>query len=251
MRREGELSHRAVSSKFLPDNRLSWHHVSMKTSKTLTVKEAAQLAGKSEKTIRRWLGEITSTVGHELRSKIEPGISEEQAMRANRERVIWQIDEQIIREKFLNGVRKKAAQTAKAKSSAGESETEFLRRQLEEVQAELATEREHNRMMQTENNERQAEWNKTIQGIQFQLLTQKQKSEEGSGVINVDARPDSDTPSTEAANVEGSEEPTENAVEVGNQESVRKRLLRWTKYGPAVRFDRDQSAIKFYVARGE
>ena len=97
--------------------------------------------------------------------------------------------------------------------------------------------------MQIENNDRQKEMNVLMRDMQLRLETGEKPREssdaEEDPIVVTPSRP-----SVDFAN---------GSVEEVIVEPPRKTgwLSRWTKRGPAIRFDPQQNALKFYIARGE
>ncbi len=222
-------------------------------SQMITVKDAAELAEKSVKTIRRWLSEITANSSHPDRSKVLPTVNEERELRLNKGRLIWKIDKRLIEQQFL---KQNHSTTSQPKSRVGESELERLRRKLDEAEERLEREREHNRTMQQKSDERQREANVLMRGYQEQLGLaagdwQASKTAEADNDSSTDIPVD-----VVEANVvmqTDSHEPTEKETtnEPESTTNTKRRSLRkWIRSGPAIRFDREQKALKFYIANG-
>ena len=213
----------------------------------ITVKQAAALAKKSEKTIRRWLVEITEDETHPDRLRIQPTVDEEKTLRKNKSQFSWRIDDVLVRERFVVKSSNARGNTKKPSSGVGEPEIEFLRRTNEQLHADLREEREHNRNMQRENNERQREMNHITKGFQDQQLPSGER--EPNDDDDLDGK-------IVSAEFSASVEPVHRNDKVIDVEEIKQRksrrwLPRWAHQGPAVRWDANDKAIRFYRAKGE
>ena len=209
-----------------------WQCTCMPEVRMITVKQAAALAKKSEKTIRRWLAEITDDETHPDRTRIEPTVEEEKKLRRTKRQFSWRINEDLVRERFLVKQTSKLRQNTKTRSNeVGESELEFLRRTNEQLHEDLREEREHNRNMQRENNERQREMNHIMKGFQDQQLPSGEPTDDDS----IDGK-------VVAAEVTARVEPVHSSGQVIDAEEIKQRksrrwFPRWANQGPAIRWD--------------
>ena len=211
-------------------------------AKMLSIKEAAKLAQKNEKTIRRWLRKIVDDKEHPDRDKILPSYEDARELKLNNGRLIWSIEEKLIRRAFLNSKTTSDPKTEK-ESGVDESEVDFLRRQIESMQGQLDEERQHNRKMQVENNDRQKEMNILMRDMQLRLEAEdKQPDSTNSEKAPITVTSPPSSPTDQVA------DPTDLIPITPSKKPS--WLSRWTKYGPAIRFDRKLNALRFYIARG-
>lgn len=221
----------------------------MSKSEMITVKEAAALAKKSEKTIRRWLSEIVNDEAHPDRRRIKPDLEEEKKVRKAKGQFTWLIDESLVGERFLIKAKKTTANVQAKGGGLSDTEIEFLRRQNERLQEELQVEREHNRSMQKEANERQKETNGRQRETNI-ILKSFQDRQLPSGGVSENDTVDGSIVNTETESGVDNTPHAANA-EMMKQDSTRRWLPRWANKGPAIRWNSDRKAFEAYVANGE
>ncbi len=210
----------------------------------LTVKEAAAEAKKSTKTIRRWLRDITKNDTHPSRANIFPSPADEKKIRQNKGRLVWTIDKSLILEQFKQeGSSEKQVPHSETARPEGENEVAFLRRQNGLLLVDLQAEREHNRKMEIEYNERQRESNVLAKGYQERLAIGAPSSK--SKIVA-----SSEDMNTVRAHFDSTDNNVVDAPDVEKSTTL-KMFRRWTKFGPAISFDPKQSTIRFYFERGD
>lgn len=100
----------------------------------LSVKEATELVGKSESTIKRLLREIVKNPEHSDRTSIQPSVEELEQKRAANEPYAWRIDRQFLLKSFPVDPDGKIIQKARGESSAAAAALpviDLLREQLQ------------------------------------------------------------------------------------------------------------------------
>lgn len=111
----------------------------------LTVKEAVNLTGKSESTIKRLLREITSNDGHPDRPDILPPADEIERRREAKEPYVWKIDRQLLLRRFPDANESAPEQGSQSSESATSSSlvsnaiVDVLREQLQSKDQQLRT----------------------------------------------------------------------------------------------------------------
>lgn len=102
-------------------------------AKFLTMKEAAQLTGKSPSSIRRIIYPILEDDKHPDRSQIEPDVEEAKALRIKGENFAWKISEKLLRREVPEGGTKPGSES-KSSTHNGDDHSdaiiEILRGQL-------------------------------------------------------------------------------------------------------------------------
>ncbi len=107
----------------------------------LTVKEAAQLVGKSPSSIRRILYPILDDHRHPDRHHIEPDVATAKALRVKGENFAWKISEELLRREMPEGEPKSGTES-KSRTNAGHDSSaaiiEILRGQLDIKDQQIA-----------------------------------------------------------------------------------------------------------------
>lgn len=158
-------------------------------TKFLTVKEAAQLTGKSPSSIRRIIYPILEDSRHPDRHHIEPDVATAKALRIKGENFAWKVSEELLRREVpADAVRpaadpKSAARVASDPSAA--ALLEILRKQLDIKDQQIATQSELIRGM----SERLREGNILIGTLQQQLSPPKSPASDQKDAVVADAPP--------------------------------------------------------------
>ena len=114
----------------------------MEPSRYLTVKQAAELVGKSKSAIRRAIYPIVESENHPDRDHIRPGIEEATALRMKGLNFPWQISEEILRREFpIEANLQKGSERLPQKSSTSENAEliAMLRVELDIKNQQIAT----------------------------------------------------------------------------------------------------------------
>ena len=169
----------------------------------LTVKEAAQLVGKSPSSIRRIIYPILEDDQHPDRSHIQPSPEDAQALRLNGETFAWRISEELLRRQIPEGSAKPSAE-AKAAASAGIDQApviEILRKELEIKNQQIATQNELLKGL----SERLREGNILMGSLQQQLALSDGSPRSRPGAVDAEiaAEKGSEQPSTLAVRKRG------------------------------------------------
>lgn len=110
-------------------------------TKFLTVKEAAQLTGKSPSSIRRILYPILENNHHPDRHHIEPDVATAKSLRVKGENFAWKISEELLRREVPEGETKTKGEPKSGGIGDDQSAAiiEILRGQLDIKDQQLAT----------------------------------------------------------------------------------------------------------------
>lgn len=138
----------------------------------LTVKEAGELVGKSESTIKRLIREITSDADHPDRERIQPGHDEVAKRRAAGEPYVWKIDAALLKSRYPeeSETPDAAGEEARTKSTAEDRIVVVLERSIAVLQAELEAK---NKQIESFH-ERQREQNVLLKSLQERILIPEQ-----------------------------------------------------------------------------
>ena len=71
-------------------------------TKYVSIKEAADMSGKAEITIRRLVRSIVADASSDDRSRIQPDAKEAAKLKKSKKPFSWNIDEELIREKYMS-----------------------------------------------------------------------------------------------------------------------------------------------------
>ena len=110
-------------------------------TKFLTIKEAAQLVGKSPSSIRRIIYPILENDKHPDRPHVEPNVANAKALRIKGENFAWKISEQLLRREIPEPDPKTAAHSKNAGSQPNDGSAvliEMLRGELEIKNQQIA-----------------------------------------------------------------------------------------------------------------
>jgi hypothetical protein len=113
--------------------------------KFLTVKEAANLTGKSPSSIRRIIYPILENPKHPDRHSIEPSDKEAKALRLKGENFPWKLSEELIHKEISEGRGKRGATTKTISPDRGAGSAvviEMLQRELEIKNKQIETQNE-------------------------------------------------------------------------------------------------------------
>jgi hypothetical protein len=172
--------------------------------KLLTVKEAAQLTGKSPSSIRRIIYPILENPKHPDRSQIEPSAKKATELRLKGENFPWRISEEFLKRIPVDESKAKSALKGTAASSDASSAVfiEMLRQELAIKNQQIATQ---NQLIANQNeimkglSERLREGNILIGSLQQQLAL-PDASRHKNGIV--DAASEQGSEGTQTTNTE-------------------------------------------------
>ncbi len=157
-------------------------------TKFLTVKEAAQITGKSPSSIRRLIYPILDNPKHADRHHIEPDVATAKALRIKGENFAWKVSEELLRREIPEG-ESKAGPELKSKSHGGIDQSaaivEILRKQLDIKDQQIAAQNELIKGM----SERLREGNILMGSLQQQLAPAKPANQNPTDAVVADRPP--------------------------------------------------------------
>ena len=155
-------------------------------TKFLTVKEAAQLIGKSPSSVRRILYPILEDNRHLDRHHIEPDVATAKALRMKGENFAWKISEELLRREVPEGDTKPGSESkSSARSGDDQSDAiiEILRGQLTIKDQQIAAQNDVIKGL----SERVREGNILMGSLQRQLSPPDPTNRNTSNVVETDA----------------------------------------------------------------
>ena len=154
--------------------------------KFLTVKEAAEVTGKSPSSIRRIIHPIVKNDQHPDRGQIEPGVADAKALRLNGENFPWKISDKLLRREVPEGSTKNPADAKTAESPASDGSAaliEVLQGELQIKNQQIAAQTE----LMKDLGERLREGNIMIRSLQQQLQLTDGSARDKSGIVDADS----------------------------------------------------------------
>ncbi|MCA9062829.1 MAG: hypothetical protein KDA96_07215 [Planctomycetaceae bacterium] len=141
----------------------------------LTVKEAGELIGKSESTIKRLIREITTDTDHPDRNRILPSHDEVLKRREAGEPYVWKIDQTLLCSRYPSKPNEKpdSQSTASSATATAESHNNRIIGVLEESISVLKAELEAKNRQIEAFQERQREQNLLLNNLQERILIAK------------------------------------------------------------------------------
>jgi len=107
----------------------------------LTVREACELTGKSESTIKRLIHEVVADNKHPDRDLISPSHKDLKARKAAKEPYIWKIDRDLLRQRYPEAAATGATDSKAAPTTSAASDilSDVLKKQLEAMDRQIRT----------------------------------------------------------------------------------------------------------------
>lgn len=163
-------------------------------AKFLTVKEAANLTGKSPSSIRRILYPILENDQHPDRSQIEPDVEQAKALRVKGENFAWKISEKLLRREVPEGSSKSSPDAKAGTTQPNDGSAaliDMLRGELEIKNQQIAAQNELMKGL----SERLREGNILIGSLQQQLTLTDGSARKKSEPVDATSTPEKGTDS--------------------------------------------------------
>ncbi len=155
-------------------------------AKFLTVKEAAQLTGKSPSSVRRILYPILEDNRHPDRHHIEPDVATAKSLRVQGENFAWKISEELLRREMPEGGPKSGSESKPGAHSGNDQSAaivEILRKQLDIKDQQIAAANDVIKGL----SERVREGNILMGSLQQQLAPPDTTNRNKSNVVETEA----------------------------------------------------------------